>query len=93
MKFKVSGVRDQPILPVIFNIDPVRLGTIGAKMKKRGFMVGSVSAPACPIKEPRLRVTCTSILDYQVMDEFVKTLVNVAENTHSEDLKTLSLIM
>lgn len=48
-------------------------------MKKRGFYCAPVVAPACPLKQPRLRITCTTFLSEQVMDEFIEALVDVTK--------------
>ncbi len=59
-RFEVYGVEDQPILPIVFQEDPTRVFKICTLLKEHGYVTGSVVAPACPLKTPRLRVTCTS---------------------------------
>ena len=48
-------------------------------MKEKGFLVGPVVAPACPLRTPRLRITCGSNLTLESIDRFVETLRDIAE--------------
>mmetsp|Transcript_32814 Transcript_32814/g.37212 ORF Transcript_32814/g.37212 Transcript_32814/m.37212 type:complete len:478 (-) Transcript_32814:439-1872(-) len=81
LKFSVYGVEEQAIQPIVFKDDPMRVMRIATNLKKAGYLVGPVVAPACPLREPRLRVTTQSSMTKEQIDRFVATLVKVAENT------------
>lgn len=92
MKFKVGGIDGQPILPVIFYLDPIRLTAMAAGMKKEGFFVAPVMYPACSAKEPRFRICANSSLDRDTVDRFVISIVKVAESTPFKNPELLSLV-
>lgn len=92
MKFKVGGLDKQPILPVIFYVDPLRVARIATKLKEEGFLVSPVVYPACPAKEPRLRITCIQGLSVDIMKQFVEKCVYAAETTDFCDRDLISMI-
>jgi len=81
LKYRVYGEEDQAIQPIVFRDDTIRVLHIANNLKKAGYLVGAVVAPACPIREPRLRVTTQSSMTKEQIDKFVETLVKVAEAT------------
>ena len=54
---------------------------IAHKLKESGFLVGPVVAPACPLRTPRLRITCGSNFTHESIDRFVNTLKEISLNT------------
>jgi 7-keto-8-aminopelargonate synthetase-like enzyme len=80
-KFTVYGNIDQPILPIVFKDDPSRVFKIATKLKENGFLTGSVVAPACPLRTPRLRVTCCTDTKKDSIDRFVNLIKELAETT------------
>lgn len=80
-RFEVYGVEGQPILPIVFKQDPTRVLKICTQLKEHGFLTGAVVAPACPLKSPRLRVTCTTATTEESIDRFVRLIHRLAEET------------
>eukprot|EP00357_Protocruzia_adherens_P011678 CAMPEP_0115014726 /NCGR_PEP_ID=MMETSP0216-20121206/26274_1 /TAXON_ID=223996 /ORGANISM="Protocruzia adherens, Strain Boccale" /LENGTH=458 /DNA_ID=CAMNT_0002384569 /DNA_START=154 /DNA_END=1530 /DNA_ORIENTATION=- len=88
MKFQLFGSEDQPVVPVVYRDNPMRVLFITSKLKQAGYLVGAVVAPACPLREPRLRVSAQSTMTKESIDAFVDTLIRISEETQSEnDLK------
>lgn len=55
-------------------------------------MASPVVFPACPAKEPRLRITATSMLDKDTVIKFRKCLIEASENTEFRDPEIVSLL-
>eukprot|EP00923_Selenidium_pygospionis_P049538 GHVN01085320.1.p1 GENE.GHVN01085320.1~~GHVN01085320.1.p1 ORF type:complete len:596 (+),score=80.34 GHVN01085320.1:113-1789(+) len=75
LKYELEGDPVTPVIPVVFPDDIDRVMRIAHRMKLRGFMVACVAFPACPLRRPRFRITATTAYTKQVMDSFVKELV------------------
>lgn len=59
------------ILPVIFR-DTIKCLQIHDHLLKKGIFTSLVMAPACPVTAPRFRITCTSSMTKEEMDEMVE---------------------
>lgn len=76
-KFKVEGDPCTTVIPLVFQDDIDRVMRIATAMKRRGFMLSAVAYPACPLREPRFRLTATAAYTDELMQSFVKNLVQV----------------
>lgn len=59
------------ILPVIFR-DTIKCLKMHELLLKRGVFTSLVMAPACPVTAPRFRITCTSAMSNEELDEIVE---------------------
>eukprot|EP00923_Selenidium_pygospionis_P060109 GHVN01105849.1.p1 GENE.GHVN01105849.1~~GHVN01105849.1.p1 ORF type:complete len:564 (+),score=40.87 GHVN01105849.1:85-1776(+) len=75
LKYELEGDPTTPVIPVVFPDDIDRVMRIAHRMKLRGYMVACVAFPACPLRRPRFRVTATTAYTKELMDSFVKELV------------------
>jgi len=62
------------VLPIIFN-DPIHCVDMFDFMLKNGFFTSCVMAPACPVLEPRFRITATSSMSKQDLDDIVNIFI------------------
>ena len=67
----VQTVPYSPLIAFIMkDFDPERVLVLATKLRKLGFYVAAVNTPACPLREPRLRITaprgttCGQILQF-----------------------------
>ena len=66
------------ILPVIFR-DTIKCLKMHELLLKRGVFTSLVMAPACPVTAPRFRITCTSAMSKQELDEIVEAFMYARE--------------
>jgi len=59
------------VVPVIFR-DTIKCLKIHELLLKRGIFTSLVMAPACPVTAPRFRITCTSAMNKEDLDEIVE---------------------
>ncbi|PFH32013.1 putative glycine C-acetyltransferase [Besnoitia besnoiti] len=76
-KYEVEGVECTTVLPVVFPNDGDRVFRVSQALLKRGWMVAAAAYPACPLARPRIRLTATAAYSRKMMDDFVKSLVEV----------------
>lgn len=62
------------ILPVIFR-DTIKCLKMHELLLKRGVFTSLVMAPACPVTAPRFRITCTSAMIKEDLDEIVDAFI------------------
>lgn len=71
-----------PLIAFIMrDFDPLRVVTIATMMRRSGFYVAAVNPPACPLREPRLRLTAPRGLTEQQIIEFAEVLDMVCYET------------
>lgn len=75
-KYEVEGVECTTVIPVIFPNDPLRVCCIARSLLKKGWVVGAAIYPACPMSRPRIRITATAAYTREIMDKFVRDLVD-----------------
>ncbi|EPR59825.1 putative glycine C-acetyltransferase [Toxoplasma gondii TgCatPRC2] len=85
-KFELEGVACTTVIPVVFPHDGDRVFRVTQAMLKRGWMVAAAAYPACPLNRPRIRVTATAAYNQKMMDEFVKSLVEVTVECPPTDM-------
>lgn len=90
-KYKVEGDPCTTVIPLVFQDDIDRVMRIASAMKRRGFMLSAVAYPACPLREPRFRVTATAAYTEDIMQSFVKNLVEVCLEERPSSLRELLL--
>eukprot|EP00070_Physeter_catodon_P015666 XP_023973810.1 uncharacterized protein LOC112063133 [Physeter catodon] len=76
-KYELEGMDCTTVIPVVFPNDGDRVFRIAQQMLRRGWMVAAAAYPACPLTRPRIRITATTAYTREVMDNFVKDLVEV----------------
>lgn len=81
LKFELEGDSSTCVLPIVFPNDPIRMMSIADKMRRKGFQLAAVCAPACPVRRPRFRLTATTAYSQEDMEEFVKVLVETTVET------------
>jgi len=62
------------VIPVIFN-DPIQTMDLHYFMKQKGFFSAAVMAPACPILEPRFRITPNCTQKKEDLDDIINVFV------------------
>lgn len=78
-KFIVGGEPDQPVIPLMFRDDCIRVLKLSRLLLDSGFWCSPVVAPACSVRFPRFRITVCVSYTKEMMDEFVDTLVRLSE--------------
>ncbi|OII77640.1 8-amino-7-oxononanoate synthase protein [Cryptosporidium andersoni] len=74
-KYTVEGDDCTSVIAVVFKDDILRVIDVAHEMLKRGWLLSCVAFPACPLRFPRFRVTARAGYTQQLMDNFVKDLV------------------
>lgn len=73
---------NSPLVALILkDFDPYRVLSIATLMRQRGFYVAAVNPPACPLREPRLRLTTPRGLTREQIDGFVAALSEACYET------------
>eukprot|EP00920_Eleutheroschizon_duboscqi_P002764 GHVT01006378.1.p1 GENE.GHVT01006378.1~~GHVT01006378.1.p1 ORF type:complete len:164 (+),score=17.17 GHVT01006378.1:196-687(+) len=89
-RYQLIGHEDTPVLPVVFAKDSDRVFRIGQALLDRGYVVAAAMYPAVPLHSPRFRVTSTAAYTKEIIDAFVKTLVEVTVATVPQPFVDLS---
>ena len=76
-KFNI-GNSETCVIPVIFN-DPLQTINLHYFMKKKGFFTAAVMAPACPILEPRFRITPNCTQTRQDLDDIINVFIEARD--------------
>lgn len=72
---KAQSEDGSPLVALIMrDFNSMRVLTLATRLRKRGFYVAAVNAPACPLREPRLRLTAPRGMTTQEIDTFVRAL-------------------
>ena len=50
MQWELEGDEDSVVIPVVFPDDPDRMLLSADKLRRKGYMVSAVCAPACPLR-------------------------------------------
>lgn len=66
------------IFPVIFR-DTIKCLKMHELLLNYGYFTSLVMAPACPVTEPRFRITCTSSMTNNEMDDMVNAFIKARE--------------
>jgi len=81
LKYEVEGSPLTSVIPIVLVNDPIRILKLADKLRRQGFAVSAVCAPACPVRRPRFRITATTAYTKEMMDDFVRALVTLAVET------------
>ena len=81
---EVKSDDQAPLIAFIFhNYNPAQMMSIATFLSQKGFYVASVNPPACPIREPRFRLTAPRGLTREQIDSFVHYLrLGIEESKH-----------
>lgn len=88
LKYEVEGESCTTVIPVVFPNSPQRMFRITMRLLDKGFYCAAAAFPACPLLRPRIRLTATAAYTKELMDAFVRALVETTVEMLPDDAQS-----
>jgi 7-keto-8-aminopelargonate synthetase-like enzyme len=90
---KIQSDHGAPLIALVFhNYNPLRVMQAAHELMEQGFYVAAVLFPACPMLEPRFRITSPPGMCKEEIDRFVVCLKTILDSPPSDAIKSTDRI-